>query len=130
MIRVSFNTAAPNDHIRRPSQKCLVSVILTEKYGSVGRQHDQILIFSIFFRFELFQGHKNSGWLCCRHQYMCHDFGVACLVLSYKPTFVENQLERYDIRSKQSSEVANREVYDWKLSAGCHFYLFVAQVRS
>ena len=80
---------------------------------------------------------------------MCDGFGVACLVLSYKPTFVENQLERYDIRSKQSSEVANRvacmqtippgivctqatnrEVSDWKLFAGCHFYLFVAQVRS
>ena len=47
---------------------------------------------------------------------MCHGFGVACLVLRYNPTFAENQLERYDIRSKHSSEAANRKVSDWKLS--------------
>ena len=55
---------------------------------------------------------------------MCHGFGVACIVLSCKPTFAKNQLERYDIRSKQSLEAANREVSHWKLSAaGCHFYV-------
>ena len=61
---------------------------------------------------------------------MCHGSGVACLVFNCMPTFSENQLERYDIRSKQSSEAANREVSDWKLSAGCHFFVFVAQVTS
>ena len=61
---------------------------------------------------------------------MCHGSGVACLVFSYMPIFPENQLERYDIRSKQSSEAANREVSDWKLSAGCHFDVFVAEVTS
>ena len=61
---------------------------------------------------------------------MCHGSGVACLVFNCMPTFPENQLERYDIRSKQSSEAANREVSDWKLSAGCHFFVFVAQVTS
>ena len=52
------------------------------------------------------------------------------LVFSCRPIFPENQLERYDIRSKQSLEAANREVSDWKLSAGCHFDVFVAQVTS
>ena len=62
---------------------------------------------------------------------MCHGSRVACLVFSsYIPTFPKNQLERYDIRSKQSSEVAKWEVSDWKLSAGFHFYVFVAQVTS
>ena len=42
----------------------------------------------------------------------------------------ENRLERYDIRSKQTSEAANWEVSDWKLSTGCHFYVFVVQVTS
>ena len=46
------------------------------------------------------------------------------------PIFPKNHLERYDIRSKQSSEAANREVSDWKISAGCHFYIFEAQVTS
>ena len=45
---------------------------------------------------------------------MCHGSGVACLVFSWMPTFFKNQLERYDIRSKQSSEAANREVSEWK----------------
>ena len=61
---------------------------------------------------------------------LTHVSGVAYLVFNCMPTFSENQLERYDIRSKQSSEAANREVSDWKLSAGCHFFVFVAQVTS
>ena len=63
-------------------------------------------------------------------KYICHGSGVACLIFSCMPIFPEYQLERYDIRSNQSSEAANREVSDWKLSAGCHFYVFVAQVTS
>ena len=61
---------------------------------------------------------------------MCHGSGVACLVFSWMPTFPENQLERYDIRSKQTSEAANWKVSDRKLPTGCHFYVFVVQVTS
>ena len=61
---------------------------------------------------------------------MCLGSGVACLVFSCMATFPKNQLETYDIRSKQCSEAANREVSNWKLSAGCHFHVFVAQVTS
>ena len=61
---------------------------------------------------------------------MCHGSGVVCLVFSCMPTFPENQLERYDIRSKQTSEAANWEVSDRKLPTGCHFYVFVVQVTS
>ena len=61
---------------------------------------------------------------------MCHGSGVACLVFSCMPTFPENQLERYDIRSKQTSEAANWEVSDRKLPTGCHLYVFVVQVTS
>ena len=92
---------------------------------SVGRKYDQILIFSKFFKFGL----KILGTRKFRPVVPLPLNHVSWL-WSRLPRFQlhanipENHLERYDIRSKQSSnssEAANREVSVWKLCIGCHF---------
>ena len=60
---------------------------------------------------------------------MCHGSGVTCLVFSCMPTFPENQLERYDIRSKQTSEAANWEVSYRKLPTSWMPFLCICSAR-
>ena len=95
--------------IRRPSQKCLVSVILTEKYGSVGRQSDQILIFSkYFYLWTILREQKFRPVVLSLLILVSWFWGILPrFQLLYISTFPENQLERYGIRPKQSLEAAD-----------------------